>query len=75
MSHHYGNLRAVLLKHLLGVEPSSTDPQAGEWERLRAQVVAEFLPEVENSRMTQRTLAEIDQHLPIPAKILGCGEY
>lgn len=75
MSHHYGNLRAVLVKHLLGLEPESTDPRASEWERLRAEVVAEFLPEVENSRMTQRTLAELDQRSPVSAKTSGIGDY
>lgn len=68
MSHHYGNLRAVLLKHLLGVEPEATDPQAGEWEQMRAEAVAEFLPEAENTRVTQRTLAELDQRSPSPSK-------
>jgi hypothetical protein len=68
MSHHYGNLRAVLLKHLLGLEPEATDHQAGEWERMRAEAVAEFLPEVENTRLTQRTLAELDQRSSVTSE-------
>lgn len=68
MSHHYGNFRAVLLKHLLGLEPEAADPQASEWERMRAEVVAEFLPEVENTRLTQRTLAELDQRSSVTSK-------
>lgn len=51
----------MLLKHLLGLEPEAADPRASEWERLRAEAVAEFLPEVENTRLTQRTLAQLDQ--------------
>jgi hypothetical protein len=64
MSGHYLNLRAVLLKHLLGLEPDADNPFKSEWERFRAQAVAEFLPDAESARLTQRTLAELDQRSP-----------
>jgi hypothetical protein len=65
----------MLLKHLLGLEPEPPDPIAREWESLRAQAVAEFLPEVESSWIRQKTLAAIDARQTACAKLSIAGEF
>jgi len=72
---HYGSLRTVLLKHLLGIEPENAEQPTQEWDHFRARVVAEFLPESESPRLIQRQLAELETGLGTPARLSLGAEF